>query len=92
MAAQITRFRVTLDGVTTVVVASRGDYVRVERQSARSIYKASEDGYLEPVLRLCYVAAQRQEAIPAGLEFDAFLDSADVEILTDDDGDDSGNE
>lgn len=78
------------DGDPTLVLASRLDYVVVERKFPQPVFKLAEQGYLEPVLQLAYAAAHRQGAIDKGVDFDTFLDQYDVEFLTDDAGDSQG--
>jgi hypothetical protein len=93
MAQGMGKFTVSIDGgEKKLVSASRLDYIVIERELKQPIYKSIEQGYLEPVLRLAFQACKRQDAIPAELGFDGFLERCDVEFLTDDEDGDEGND
>lgn len=96
MSAGMGRFTITVDGgEPRDVLASRFDFIMVERETKTPVAKAMEQGFLEPVLRLAYQAARNGKALPDGMTFDEFLQRADVEFHVDDDEDeasDPGNE
>lgn len=93
MASGMARFTVALDGgEKKLVVASRLDYIKLERELKQPIYKAIEQGYLEPILRLAFDASRRADAIPGDLSFDDFLERVDVEFLSDEEEEASGEE
>lgn len=99
MSTGMGKFTVRVDdGEPAEVIASKFDFIMVERETRQPVAKAMEQGYLEPVLRLAYQAAKTCKALPAGMTFDEFLQRADVDFHVedaddeDDEAGDSGND
>ena len=89
MAGLVT-FTITPDGgEPATIVVSKMDTLLVERELGQPVILRAQEGYFEPLLRLAYKAATREQAVPAGTTFEQFVDGWDVSLETPED--ESGN-